>query len=65
MKTKSISGSYHLSDQVGDLLDGLHLLGEVLGLQEVTEVSIINVLTNLVQVEETLVDLNRKSLLFL
>ena len=63
MKTKSISSSYHLSDQVGDLLDGIHLLLEVLGLQEVTEVSIIDVLTNLVEIKETLIDLNESSLM--
>ena len=63
MKTKSISSSYHLSDQVGDLLDGIHLLLEVLGLQEVTEVSIIDVLTNLVEIKETLIDLNESSVM--
>ena len=47
VKSQSITRSDHLGDQVRDLLDGIHLLHEVFGLQEVTEVSVIDILANL------------------
>lgn len=57
VKSQSIARPDHLGDQVRDLLDGVDLLSQVLGLQEVTEMGVVGVLGNLVQVQETLVDL--------
>ena len=57
VKSQSISGSDHLGDQVRDLLDAIHLLSQVLGLQEVTEMGVIGILAHLVEVQETLVHL--------
>ena len=57
VKSQSIARPDHPGDQVRDLLDGVHLLSQVLGLQEVTEMGVVGVLGNLVQVQETLVDL--------
>ena len=57
VKAQAISRSDHLGDQVRDLLDGIHLLSQVFGLQEVTEMGVIGILANLVEVQETLVDL--------
>ena len=56
MQPESVSGSLHLGDQVPDGLDALHLLSEVLRLEEVAEVSIALVSGHLVQVEQALVD---------
>jgi len=56
MQAKSVSGSLHLGDQVPDGLDALHLLAQVLGLEEVAEVSVALVSGHLVQVEKALVD---------
>ena len=57
VNSQAISRSDHLGDQVRDLLDGVHLLYQVFGLQEVTEMGVIGILANLVEVQETLVDL--------
>ena len=65
VKTQSLSRPDHLGDQVGDLLDGVHLLYKVFGLQEVTEMGVIGILANLVEVQETLVDLICLELIFL
>ena len=45
----------HLGDEAGDLLDAVHLLPEVLSLQEVAEVGVT--VRGLVQVQQALVDL--------
>ena len=57
VKSQPITRSDHLGDQVRDLLDGIHLLSQVFGLQEVTEMGVIGILANLVEVQETLIDL--------
>merc|ERR1719242_1671299 len=53
---EALTHALELSDVVRDLLDGLHLLLQVLGLDEVTQLSILVAPSNLVQVQQTLVD---------
>merc|ERR1719242_2045857 len=53
---EALTHPLELSDVVRDLLDGLHLLLQVLGLDEVTQLSILVAPSNLVQVQQTLVD---------
>ena len=56
MKSESVSSPLHLGDQVADGLDALHLLGQVLGLEEVAQVTVALVPGHLVDVEQALVD---------
>ena len=60
MKTKTISSSLHLGDHVSNLLDSINLFTKVLWLEEVTEMSISAVSSNLVHVQQTLVDLENR-----
>merc|ERR1719242_2494859 len=53
---EALTHPLELNDMVRDLLDGLHLLLQVLGLDEVTQLSILVAPSNLVQVQQTLVD---------
>jgi len=53
---ETLTHPLELSDVVGDLLDGLHLLLQVLRLDEVAQLSILVAASNLVQVQQTLVD---------
>merc|ERR1711962_767608 len=41
VKAEPVAGPLHLGEEVHDLLDGLHLLLEVLGLQEVGELCVV------------------------
>jgi len=59
--SKSGSGSLHLGDPGGDLLDALHLLVKELGLDVVAQVSVS--VRGLVHVQQALVDLNTEKLL--
>jgi len=55
VEAKSRAGALNLGDLVGDLLDALDLLVEVVGLQEVTEVGVVVIACGGVQVEQGLV----------
>ena len=55
MQTETLPRPLDLGDPVPDLLDALHLLGQVLGLQEVAEVGVP--VRGLVQVQQALVHL--------
>ena len=56
VKSESVSSPLHLGDQVADGLDALHLLAQVLGLEEVAQVTVALVPGHLVDVEQALVD---------
>jgi len=51
------SSALELGDPAGDLLDGVHLLVQEVGLEEVAEMSVA--VGSLVEVEKTLVDLGK------
>merc|ERR1711890_141579 len=56
MRTQTVSSALDLDDPVPDALDPLHLLPEILRLQEVAQVRVTLGVRALVQVPETLVD---------
>ena len=60
METKTIPSTFNLGDQVSYLLDSLHLLTQVLSLQEVTQMGISFALTYFVKVKKTLINLINK-----
>lgn len=49
-----------LGDEVGNLLDGLDLLLEVLGLDKIAELRVVVLLCDLVKVKQALVDIYQK-----
>ena len=61
MQTETLPRPLDLGDPVPDLLDALHLLGQVLGLQEVAEVGILRTRCHLVQVQQALVNLGNRA----
>ena len=52
VESKAVSGSLHPGDEVGHLLLGLHLLLDVLALQEVGEAGIAMAIGGLVQLQQ-------------
>lgn len=58
LTSKTITANtVELGNKVSNLLDGLDLLLEVLGLDEVAQLRIIVLLSNLVEVKQALVDI--------
>ena len=57
MEAETRSSALKLGDPPGDLLDGVHLLVQEVGLEEVAEMSVA--VSSLVKVEKTLVDLGK------
>ena len=59
VEADSVSGALHLGDQVGELLDGLDLLLEVLALEVVGQLGILVLRGHLVNLEEGLEEENQ------
>ena len=57
VEPQPVPGSLDLGDQVSDLLDAVHLLGQVFRLQKVTQVGVTKVGGHLVDIQKTLVHL--------
>ena len=57
VEAETRSSALELGDPAGDLLDGVHLLVQEVGLEEVAEMSVA--VGSLVEVEKTLVDLGK------
>lgn len=58
LTSKTITANtVELGNKVGNLLDTLDLLLEVLGLDEIAQLRVVVLLTNLVEVKQALVDI--------
>ena len=57
VNAKAFADAVELGDHVGQLLDGLDLLAEVLALQKVGHLRVVVAVGNLVQVQQRLVDI--------